>query len=102
MVLPVFRRATRSALARLGESAVLRGGPALHKVNIERDVQMSDREGNIFVAQYVGMFDTSDMPAVGNTLDILDTDGVTVVESYVLENRVDTNGYSDRYVLRKV
>lgn len=74
----------------------------MHKVNIERDVQMSDREGNIFVAQYVGMFDTSDTPAVGNTLDILDTDGVTVVESYVLENRVDTNGYSDRYVLRKV
>lgn len=62
---------------------------------------MSDREGNIFVAQYVGMFDASEAPAVGDTLDILDSAGCAV-ESYVLENRVDSNGYSDRYVLRKV
>ena len=94
MTLPAFSRATRSALARLGESALLRGAPALHKVNVERDVQMTDREGNIFLAQFIGMFDVSDAPAKGDVL-------VLGGETFTLEYRVDSNGYSERYVLRK-
>lgn len=102
MVLPVFTRATRSALARLGERALLQGVELAHKVNIERDVQMSDQQGNVYVAQCVGMFDISEGAAPGKTLAVLGQDGVTVIENYVLEQRVDSNGYSDRYVLRKV
>lgn len=66
----------------------------MHKVNVERDVQMTDREGNIFLAQFIGMFDVSDAPGKGDVL-------VLGGETFTLEYRVDSNGYSERYVLRK-
>lgn len=93
-MLPVFSRATQRALARLGESALLRGSPTTHNVSVERDVQMVDREGNVYVAQYAAVFDAADAPVFGDTLVV---DG----ESFVIENRIDSDGYSNRFVIRK-
>lgn len=102
MTLPVFRRATQRALARLGESALLRGSPTQSKVNVEHDVQMADREGNAYIAQFVAEFDAVDNPAAGDTLQMLGDDGVTVEATYLLEQRLDTDGYTVKHVLRKV
>lgn len=89
---PVLARATSRILARMGEDAVLNS--ASIKAHIERDVQMSDREGNVFVAAYVATISKENSPEPGDTL-------VVGTETFTLETLIDDNGYSVRLIARK-
>lgn len=95
MTLSVFDRAAKSVLSRLGEDALLRSAPTAHKVDIDRDMQVYDREGNVRVAEYVATIHREDAPEPGNTL-------VVGADSFVLETRLDDDGYVQRFILRKV
>lgn len=93
-MLPALARATSSVLSRLGEDAVLRGTVNC-KAHIERDVQMTDREGNMFVATQVATISNTHVPIADQTLAV-------GAESFVLETLIDDNGYSSRFIARKV
>lgn len=93
-MIPALARATKSVLAHLGEDAFLRGSVTPTKIHVERDVQMVDREGNVYVAQTVFTIDNDDTPAPGDAVTLA---GV----GYVLDTMVDTNGYSTRFIARK-
>lgn len=93
-MLPALARATSSVLSRLGENAVLRSTVNC-KAHIERDVQMTDREGNMFVATQVVTISNVHAPVADQTLAI-------GAESFVLETLIDDNGYSSRFIARKV
>lgn len=93
-MLPALARATSSVLSRLGENAVLRSTVNC-KAHIERDVQMTDREGNMFVATQVATISNVHAPVADDALSIGS-------ESFVLETLIDDNGYSSRFIARKV
>lgn len=95
MTLPVLFRAAESILAHLGEDALLRSAPTLHKVHIERDMQMYDREGNVRVSERVASIHKDDQPQPGDTLVIGEG-------SFKLETRLDDNGCIERFILLKV
>jgi hypothetical protein len=92
-VIGAFARATSSILARLGEDAVLRGTVNC-KAHIDRDVQMTDREGNVFVATQVVTISKAHAPVADDSL-------VVGSETFVLETMIDDNGYSVRFIGRK-
>lgn len=92
-MLPALARATNSVLSRLGENAVLRGTVSC-KAHIDRDVQMTDREGNMFVATHVATVSNAHAPVADQTL-------VVGSETFVLETLIDDNGYSSRFIARK-
>lgn len=93
-MLAALARATSSVLSRLGENAVLRSTVNC-KAHIERDVQMTDREGNMFVATQVVTISNAHAPVADDGLSIGS-------ESFVLETLIDDNGYSSRFIARKV
>lgn len=92
-MLAALARATNSVLSRLGEDAVLRSTVAC-KAHVDRDVQMNDREGNIYVATHVITVSNSHSPVPEDTLSV-------GTDSYVLETLIDDNGYSSRFIGRK-
>lgn len=93
-MIPAFKRLAKSVLSHLGEGALLRGVASLHKIHLERDMQMVDRQGNVYIAQFVAMINIEDAPVPG---DVIVIDSV----SYVLETLIDTNGYTSRFTARK-
>lgn len=100
-MIPAFKRLAKSVLVHLGEDALLRGATPQHKIHMARDVQMVDRQGNLYIAQYVAKINVEDQPVPGDTFDLLADDGVTATESFVLETLIDTNGYTSRFTARK-
>lgn len=72
----------------------MRGEVTLHKVLVERDVQMIDRQGNVYIAQYIVKINAEDLPVPGDALEVGS-------DSFVLETLVDTNGYTSRFTARK-
>lgn len=104
MTLDAFKRLAKSVLAHLGEDALLRGAAPSHKVHVERDVQMVDRQGNVYVAQFIATINVEDQPVPGDALVIghYDTSQVFVAdETFVLETMIDTTGYVTRFTARK-
>ena len=95
----ILSRATERILAQSGEGALLRGTASLHPVYIGRDVDMIDGQGNVSVAAYIATISNADAPASDDTLVIAAGPNAG---SYVLEKPVDDNGYSSRFILRKV
>ncbi|MFZ9372245.1 MAG: hypothetical protein ACO25M_10280 [Limnohabitans sp.] len=93
MVNPALARATNRILARMGDDAVLRGTVDC-KAHIDRDVQMTDREGNMFVATFVATISKDHAPEPEDDLTVGS-------ESFVLETLIDDNGYSARFIARK-
>jgi hypothetical protein len=81
----------------MGEDALLRGEVVdpPRKAHIARGVEMYDREGNVMYAEFVATLNKVDAPVKGDTL-------VQGNDSFVLENQLDDNGYSVRFVLRRV
>jgi hypothetical protein len=92
MGIPAFDRASKRILARLGEDALLRGAPTLHRVNIERSVELVGDNGQVTVANHVATISNEDAPMVN---DILVVAGVT----YRLDVLLADNGYNKRFVL---
>lgn len=88
-------RASKRILDRAGEDALLRGVATIHKVHVAQDVDLVDVQGNMVVATYVGTISNEDSPARDNTL-------VHPLGTFVLEAPVDNNGFSSRFILRKV
>ena len=98
----VFARITQAVLAHLGEDGFLRGDEPI-KVHVDYNVQMVDREGNVYVATHVLTINRVDSALPGDPVlvQIKDATGaVTRTDSYVLETRLDDNGYSTRFVAR--
>lgn len=87
-------RATQRVLARAGEDSLLRGLATIRKVHVAQDVDIVDQQGNMVVASYVGTISNEDLPERGDTL-------VHPLGTFALEARLDDNGYSSRFVLRK-
>lgn len=89
----VFARLTKTVLAHLGEDGFLRDSEPV-KVHVDRNIEMVDREGNVFIATHVLTLD--------NSANALPNDSVrTDAENFTLERRVDDNGYSTRFIARK-
>jgi len=93
MVNPVLARATNRILARMGEDAVLRGTVNC-KAHLDRDVQMTDREGNMFVATYIATISKDHAAEPEDSLSV-------GTEDFVLETLIDDNGFSTRFIARK-
>ena len=92
--------------ARLGEQAVLRGSEPC-KANIEYNVVVGQEIGDDkFVrSEFAAVVDIANIqkahaPCVGDTLGMLNDDGVTVEKTYVIDAIVADNGYMVRCVLR--
>lgn len=64
------------------------------RAHIDRDVQLTDRDGNVFVATQVITISTAHAPVAD---DLILIDGHT----YVLVTLIDDNGYSAKFVGRK-
>lgn len=91
----VLQQAALDILTFAGEDVVLRGEvvtPA-RKGHIQQDVELIDRESNVSVAQFVLKTLTTYNPKVGDTL--VDSSG----KQFVLDERLDNNGYIVRFVL---
>lgn len=95
MSLPVFTRATRSVLARLGQDALLRGSATQFKVHIERRVEIVDANGDLTTADWTATFDVTENPAIDDVL-VVAGEG-----TFRLEAELANNGYSRRFVLLK-
>ena len=93
-MIPAFKRLAKSVLTHLGEDALLRGVASLHKIHLDRDVQMVDRQGNVYIAQYVALINVEDVPQPDDLI-VIDS------ETFVLETLIDTNGYTSRFIARK-
>lgn len=84
----------------MGEDAILRGTVGPIRVNIQRDVEMSDQEGNVMFVQFVARLPSAVSPEKNDTLAVT---GQTInAGNYVLETRLDDDGYFARFILRKV
>lgn len=91
--------------ARLGGQAVLRGDHPC-KVNIEHGVSVDYESGDdkFVQSEIAAVVDVanilkSDNPQVGNTLDELGDDGITVVKRYTIDAIGSDNGYMVRCIL---
>lgn len=102
-MLEVFRRATKSALALLGEPAFLRGSEAC-RVNIERGVQLTGLDTefeaardarNAVLLRDVATIDADFNPKVRDTLTV-------GVETYRLDVLIEDSGAFRRFVLLKI
>jgi hypothetical protein len=94
VVNPILSRAAERILARMGEDAFLRGTLETI-VNIQQDVEMTDAEGNVAYIRHLARIPSKHAPQKGDTLAV-------GADNYVLDARVDDDGYFARYVLRKV
>lgn len=96
-MIDAFQQATAGILAVLGEDAILRGEVVspVRRVNVARNVEMYDREGNLMYAEHVATINKQDAPAKGDTL-------VVAGEDFILDSLIEDNGYSARWMLRKV
>lgn len=92
-MLPLFSRATKSALALLGEGAFLRTGEPC-KVNIEHGVQLAGTDDNMVVDKDVATIDSEMNPKVGDTLSHPDGE-------FVLDALLEDKGSFKRFVVRK-
>ena len=90
-----FARATSSILSRLGEDAVLRGTVNC-KAHLDYDVTMTDREGNMFVANTLVTISKTHSPVPDDTLtvgtqdyilEIVPSPGETI--DYILEIKLE-------------
>lgn len=91
-----FQRASQSILNRLGADVRL-GGRAC-KAFIAHNVEIA--QGDMIVARSVATFLKTDIPRTGELLVVIgasDTD-----ESYLLEAPLADNGYTVRFVLRRM
>lgn len=93
-MLDLFKRATKSALSLLGESAFLRGTVPC-KVNIEHGVQFAGMDDNVLVDRDVATIDSDLNPKVGDTLT--HPDG-----NFVLDTKIEDRGAFSRFIVRKV
>ena len=93
-MLDLFRQATESALALLGEGAFLRGNVPC-QVNIEHGVQLTGFDDEMVVDKDIATISTSVNPKVGDTLD--HPDG-----KFVLDALLEDKGAFRRFVIRKV
>lgn len=93
-MLPLFSRATKSALAMLGEGSFLRGAEPC-KVNIEHGVQLAGTDDNMVVDKDVATIDADMNPKVGDTLT--HPDG-----SYRLDALLEDKGAFKRFIVLKV
>lgn len=101
MTLPAFTRMTERVLARLGEPARLRGEvvtPPL-QVNVEHGVSVSSGYAEVVALRSVATIDSRATPVTGDLLEMLDASGA-VVSAYVLEEPLDSTGYSTRFCVR--
>lgn len=99
----VFARLTKTVLAHLGEDGFLRDSEPV-KVHVDRNIEMVDREGNVFVATHVLTLDNSVNALPNDSLEVNFKDAtgaVVLTENFTLERRVDDNGYSTRFIARK-
>lgn len=92
-------RATKRVLDRSGEDALLRGVATIHKVHVARDIEMVDRQGNLVVVAYVATISSADDARSDDALVISTGPNVG---SYVIETKIDDNGFFARYIVRKV
>lgn len=93
MGISAFQRMTKSVLALLGEDAFLRGTVPC-KVNIERSVQLTDENGLVYERD-VATIDNEHNPEAGNALQ-------HPAGNFVLDRKFQDNGFSSRFILRKV
>lgn len=94
-MLPALQRAASRVLSHLGEDSFLRGEAEPIKAKIDRDVEMTDGEGNVTLVRYVSSIAKTHAPKVGDTLSQGDDD-------FKLDVLVDDNGYVVRHILIKL
>lgn len=99
MVLPLFKRAAKRVLARMGEDSFLRGDVPC-KVRLERDVQFQGYEadrgvnhGDFTALKDTAVIENIHTPRIGDTLTHPDGE-------FVLDAKVDTNGSTTRFIVR--
>ena len=91
-MIPAFQRLTKAIHRHLGDSdGLLRGAAPAHRMVVDRDVQLVDREGNVYVAEVTVWINNADTPVPGDAVTL---DGL----AYKLDTRVDDDGYSTRFV----
>jgi hypothetical protein len=93
-MLPLFSRATKSALALLGEGSFLRGVESC-KVNIEHGVQLAGTDDNMVVDKDVATIDSDMNPKVGDSLS--HPDG-----NFILDVLLEDRGAFKRFIVLKV
>lgn len=92
--------------AHLGEQALLRViEPCV--VNIEYGVVVNYESGDnkFTMSEYAATVDIANIqntsaPAVGDSLNILAPDGITVAKHYIIDALASDNGFMSRWILR--
>ncbi len=104
----IFRAATQSILGLLGEDALF-AGVARTRINVEYDVQFAgiggeeaQYRGDLSASRDVATVDLALAPAVGKSFRFVDAAGLPTGPTYVLDKLIDSNGYSSRFIVRKV
>lgn len=103
-----FRRLTDRVLRQLGQDAILRSevvDPPI-KAHVEHGVQFAGYDGESASYRGDATFERDVLtlekrlnPRIGDRVDLLDDDGA-VEASYVLDRKVEDNGFSVRFIGR--
>ena len=92
----IMSRATARILAHAtaGEDVVLRGEviDPPRDIHVQHGVEMLGEYGQVVATRSVATINASDTPAKGNTL-------AAGGKTYVLDSKIEDNGYSQRWVL---
>lgn len=91
MSISAFQRMTKGVLTLLGQDAFLRSTVPC-KVNVEKSVQVSIDD--LIYERDVATIENTLNPAIGDTLS-------HPFGEYVLDRKLQNNGYSTRFILRQ-